>query len=106
MKLSRTIIHDVCLDQNYEILKMHLDKIIRNCDTVAQANELRSELCNARDVYKNSSLMLACIYKVESKEQEKANCIRLLLDSGCRINIRNIESGFTCMHWVARWGEI
>ena len=50
--------------------------------------------------------MLACINNHESKEKDKYLCIRLLKDSGCQINIRNSESGFTCMHWVARWGEV
>jgi len=106
LKLSRTVIHDVSLDQNYEILKMHLDKIIRNSETVKQAKDLRKKLVNARDYYHNNALMLACIYSTESKEQDKNNCIRLLKDSGSLLNIRNNESGFTCMHWVAKWGEI
>jgi ankyrin repeat protein len=86
---------------------MHLDKIIRNSETVEQAKGYRAKMTNDRDFYYNNSLMLACIYgESESKQQDKYNCIRLLKDSGCKLNIRNNESGFTCMHWVARWGEI
>jgi ankyrin repeat protein len=52
--------------------------------------------------------MLACIYynNNETKINEKFDCIRLLVDSGAKLNVRNKESGFTCMHWVARYGEI
>jgi len=50
--------------------------------------------------------MLACIYHKASGELDKSNCIRLLKDCGGYLNTRNNESGFTCMHWVARWGEI
>lgn len=66
-KLFRTAIHDVCLDQNFKILKMHLDKVIRNCDTPKEANEYRKTITNQRDFYNNNPLMLACIYQTESK---------------------------------------
>jgi ankyrin repeat protein len=63
-------------------------------------------MVNNKDLYNNNSLMLACIYNIDSKEHDKNNCIKLLKDSGCKLDNRNNESGFTCMHWVARWGEI
>ena len=63
-------------------------------------------MVNLTDFYNNNSLMLACIYNIESKETDKYNCIRLLKDCGVKLNVRNNESGWTCMHWLARWGEI
>jgi ankyrin repeat protein len=119
-QMNRTILHKVSLDQNFAILKMHLSKIQsfklhlkRNKEKkrVLQPRDEKiniriDQLLEAKDENGNTALMLACVHAIESKKESKHDCIKLLLESGNNPNIMNKETGFTPLHWVARYGEL
>jgi hypothetical protein len=94
-KLSRTPIHDTCLDQNYNILKMHISKIEQNSQNMTKAstttriathlgngtkksttyNKHVIKVLDALDYYGNNSLSLACTYSAISNDVEKHKII-------------------------------
>ena len=63
-------------------------------------------MLNIKDVYGNNALMLACVYHNHFKVDIKVRLVQFLLESGADPNIRNYHTGFTPMHWAARWGEV
>ena len=65
------------------------------------------ELVNKKDIYGNTPLALACIYSsdVENKKRDKLNCIALLITHFANPNQVNNKTGFSPLHWAARYGE-
>ena len=50
--------------------------------------------------------MLACVYHNPFKVEIKEKLVRFLLESGADPNTRNYHTGFTPLHWAARYGEL
>ena len=105
-KLQRTILHRVCLDQNLHLLGMHLEKIKKKSTTVEQCFDDIADLLALQDIYGNTPLALACLRQSEAKESIKRMMIKFLLESGANPNVFNKHTGFTPMHWCARYGEL
>jgi ankyrin repeat protein len=40
------------------------------------------------------------------RKEDKKNVIRILLDNDADPNVYNKYSGFTPLHWAARYGEV
>lgn len=74
-KLYRTAIHDTCLDQNYNILKMHISKIQQHSPNITKASATTKKVLDALDYYGNNSLSLACTYSGISNDGEKHKII-------------------------------
>ena len=54
----------------------------------------------------NTPLLLACIYNYEVRREDKLEITQELLDNGSNPNVYNLYSGFTPLHWAARYGEV
>jgi ankyrin repeat protein len=77
--------------------------------TILDYKQNIKDFLNEQDKYGNNPLMLACIYKDKSStltRDNKLKCVRMLLQNGCDPNVVNKHSGFTPMHWLARYGEL
>lgn len=70
------------------------------------SNKILEDIVNLRDDYGNNSLILACVHDAETKKLEKFKCIEFLIKE-CKAdpNVRNKHTGFTPLHWAARYGE-
>ena len=58
-----------------------------------------------KDIYNNTPLLLACVYDYEAKSVDREKTIDILLDHGANPNCQNMYTGFTPMHWEARYGK-
>jgi len=85
------------------ILELHINKILS-----AQQDGIKEvfEIMQYEDDFGNNPLALACIYNIDSKKEEKIKCVEILLNFGSTPNVRNRITGFTPMHWAARYGEL
>ena len=59
-----------------------------------------------QDKFLNTPLLLASIYNYEVRKEDKLEIIKSLLDNGSDPNVYNLYSGFTPLHWAARYGEV
>ena len=57
------------------------------------------------DTYNNTPMALCCVYSIETKVEEKTQCVKFMLECGSNPNVRNSHTGFTPLHWAARHGE-
>jgi len=62
-------------------------------------------------LYGNNALQLACIYPSKiigdrKKKNKKNNTVEFLIKHGCKTDSINSHTGFTALHWAARYGEI
>lgn len=102
--VMRTIIHKCSLDQNLKILKMLFENLKNHSEPGEYMENVR-EITRMQDLYGNNALALACIYNLEKGENVKTKCIRFLLKCQSDPNVRNKETGFTPLHWAARYSE-
>ena len=66
------------------------------------------------DDYGNTPLALCMINGVDwdgksevpEKLLNKRKMVRLLVEHGADVNVRNSKNGFTPIHWAARYGEV
>jgi ankyrin repeat protein len=65
-----------------------------------------SELLNIEDKFNNTPLLLACVYDNELRQEDREKTIKILLDYGSNPNVRNKFTGFTPLHWEARYGKV
>lgn len=50
-------------------------------------------------------MLLACTFDSEKKAEDKILTIQILLKNGANPNVRNKHTGFTPIHWLARYGN-
>jgi len=87
-------------------LNHHINNLLNTIPEKEQALLAIFKILQFEDIYSNTALALACIDHVESKKEDKYNCILLLLKYGSTPNVRNSVTGFTPLHWAARYGEL
>lgn len=105
-KLGRTVFHKCCLDQNPRILRLNIEKLRATASNADEFEELLNHYINMKDFYNNTPLLLACIYDYEAKKLDRQKTIDLLLQNGADPNCQNLYTGFTPMHWEARYGKV
>ena len=57
------------------------------------------------DSYGNTPLGLSCVYGLPDKKSDRLEVIKLLLSADANPNVCNPYTGWTCLHWAARYGE-
>ena len=59
-----------------------------------------------KDMFNNTPLLLACVYDYENRYEDQIKTIEILLKKKAQPNVQNKFSGFTPLHWLARYGKI
>lgn len=104
-QLGRTVFHKCCLDQNPRILKLNIEKLRATSQNFKDFEENLDNYINMKDIYNNTPLLLACVYNYEAKSADRQKTIDILLENGANPNCQNMYTGFTPMHWEARYGK-